>query len=151
MSEIEDLKEEINSLKKQMNELETIIKNLMNMHRNVLERLSTNSEVEKRYINLLSLYERFGRISPSLIPEIDDPVSERIVEVLLDKKSANVTQITGAVRRKRGSASRHTVRDRLGKLEEEEVVEKVEQGRGKNYRLTEGVIEKWAELLGIKK
>ena len=151
MTEKEDLRNEIKSLKSQVNALEGMVKNLMNMHKNVLESLSIGSEVEDRYIKLLSVYERFGRISTSIMPEIEDPVSERIVEVLLSEKSANISQITRGVRQKRGSGSRHTIRKRLNKLENKGVVEKSDDGNGKNYRLTQEIVEKWAKMLGIKK
>lgn len=151
MSEKEELRNEIKSLKNQVNTLEEMLKNFMNMHKNLLESLSIGSEIEDRYIKLLSLYDRFGRISASIMPKIDDSISERIVEVLLRQKSANVSQITRVVRQKRGSGSRHTIRDRLEKLEKEGVVERIDKGKGKTYHLTQEVVKKWAEKLGIKK
>ncbi|MFW6140966.1 MAG: BlaI/MecI/CopY family transcriptional regulator [Candidatus Saliniplasma sp.] len=147
----EELKKEIESLKKQVDTMQGMLKNLMDMHKNVLQKVSMDSDIEKRYLNMLSLYKRYGKISPSVLPDIKDPISENIVEILLDTKSANITQITERMRHKKGSASRHTVRDRLKKLEEKNVVKRVESGTGKNYTLTDKIIEKWAELLGIKK
>ena len=151
MAEKEDLRKEIKSLKSQVDTLEGMVKNLMNMHKNVLEELSIGTEVEDRYIKMLSIYERFGRISTSVMPEIEDPVSERIVEVLLDKKSANISQITREVRQKRGSGSRHTIRKRLKDLEDRDIVKKFGGSRGKSYRLTPEIVEEWAEMLGIKR
>ncbi|MFW5898472.1 MAG: BlaI/MecI/CopY family transcriptional regulator [Candidatus Saliniplasma sp.] len=147
----EELKKEIESLKKQVDTMQGMLKNLMDMHKNVLQKVSMDSDIEKRYLKMLSLYKRYGKISPSVLPDIKDPISENIVEILLDTKSANITQITERMRHKKGSASRHTVRDRLKKLEEKNVVKRVESGTGKNYTLTDKIIEKWAELLGIKK
>ncbi len=151
MPEDDELREEIKSLKSQVNNLESMLENLMNMHRNVLDKLSTNSEVEKKYIQMLSLSQRYGKISPSLMKEIDDPVMESIVEVLLSSNQAlNITQITERLRVKRGSASRHTVRGRLKVLEERNVVRRVESSKGKGYVLTEEIVDRWAKLLGIK-
>lgn len=147
----EELKKEIESLKKQVYTMQGMLKNLMDMHKNVLQKVSMDSDIEKRYLKMLSLYKRYGKISPSVLPDIKDPISENIVEILLDTKSANITQITERMRHKKGSASRHTVRDRLKKLEEKNVVKRIESGTGKNYTLTDKIIEKWAELLGIKK
>ena len=151
MNEGEELREEIESLKSQLNVMEGMLHTIMDMHKNVLKKVSTDSDIEKRYLRMLSLYKRYGRISPSLLTEIDDPISESIVEVLLNKETANRTQITERVREKRGSSSRHTVRNRLKKLEEKRVVTKTEEGHGKVYKLTNQILEKWAKVLGIKK
>ncbi len=151
MPEDEELQEEIRTLKSQVSNLERMLESLMNMHRNVLEKVSTSSDIEKRYIRLLSLYQRYGKISPSLLPDIDDPVMESIVEVLLSSgKPLNITQITERLRAKRGKASRHTVRDRLKLMESRNVVKEIDDTHGKGYALTEEVIDKWAKLLGIK-
>lgn len=151
VEEEEELREEIESLKSQLNVMEGMLHTIMDMHKNVLEKVSTDTSTEKRYLRMLSLYKRYGRISPSLIPEIDDPISESIVEVLLDKETANITQITEQLREKRGSASRHTVRDRLKKLEKKGVVVEHDEGHGRTYKLTDRILEKWAKVLGIKK
>lgn len=148
--EEEDLREEIDSLKKQLNSMESMLKNIMDMHKNLLERVSTSSDVEQRYVKMLSLYQRFGKISPSVIPEIKDPISEAIVEILLDASALNITQITERLREKKGSASRHTVRARLKEMEEKGIVKKEDSGQGKSYSLTGKIIDKWAKLLGIK-
>ena len=148
----EELKEEIDSLKKQLSVMEGMMENLMNMHKNVLEKLTVNTDVEQRYLKMLSVYQRFGKVSPSALPGIDDQISECIVEILLDANSLNITQITERMREKRGSASRHTVRNRLKKLEDKGIVTMSEdETYGKGYSLTQSTIDSWAELLGIKK
>ncbi len=147
----DELREEIRSLKGQVKNLERMLENLMNLHSNVLDKLSTNSEIERKYIQMLSLYKRHGKVSPSLLPEIDDPIMEGIVELMLSSGGTlNITQITERLRHKRGSASRHTVRDRLKKLEKRKVVREMEESHGKGYVLTEYILDKWAKLLGIK-
>ncbi len=150
MSE-EELREEVESLKDQISNLDSMLQNLMNIHKNVLEKVSTNSDLEERYIRMLSLYKEFGRISPSLLSDIDDPIFENILEILFDSNSLNITEITERLRDKRGSASRHTVRERLKTLENEGLIKKSDKGKGKNYVLTRETINKWAEMLGIKK
>ena len=148
----EELKEEIDSLKKQLSVMEGMIENLMSMHKNVLEKVSVNTDVEQRYLRMLSVYQSFGKVSPSALTGIDDPISETIVEILLDANSLNITQITERMREKRGSASRHTVRNRLQRLEEKGIVTMNEGDNfGKGYSLTQSTIDDWAELLGIKK
>ncbi|MGM0405651.1 MAG: helix-turn-helix domain-containing protein [Thermoplasmatota archaeon] len=149
--ENEEMKEEIENLKAQINTMQGMLENLMNMHKNVLKKVSTDSDIEKRYLKMLSLYQRYGKISPSVLPGIEDYISENIVEILLDAKNANITQITERLRHRKGSASRHTVRDRLKDLENEGIVKKEDTGKGKMYTLTNKTIDKWAELLGIKK
>ncbi len=151
MSDEEELRDEIRSLKAQVSNLEQMLERFMNIHGSVLSNLSTNSEVERKYIQMLSLYRRYGRVSPSLLPEIDDPVSESIVELLLTTEvPLNISQIAERLREKRGSSSRHTVRDRLNSLEEKNVVRRVEGSHGKGYVLTDSILDKWAKLLGIK-
>ncbi|MFW5953225.1 MAG: helix-turn-helix domain-containing protein [Candidatus Natronoplasma sp.] len=149
--EEKDLKEDIEALQKQINGLETMLNNLINMHRNVLERASAASELEERYMKMLSIYKKFGNISPARLSGIKDPISEKIVEILFDKEGLNITQITGRLRKKKGTASRHTVRKKLKILEKEGIVKKTTDGKGKSYQLTEKAINRWAEMLGIKK
>lgn len=151
MAEEEELREEIDDLKDQVSSLENMLENLMDVHKNVLEKVSVNSDMEKKYLEMLSLYKRFGHISPSLIMDTDDPISEDIVELLLDSSGLNITQITERLREKRGRASRHTVRERLQGLEKEGVITRTEGDKGKNYSLSDRTIDKWAKLLGIKK
>lgn len=151
MAEEEELQEEVESLKDQLGNLESMLQNLMNMHKNVLEKVSTNSDLEDRYIRMLSLYKEFGRISPSLLSDIDDSISEEILIILFDSSSLNITEITERLRDKKGSASRHTVRDRLKKLKNKGLIKKIKKGKGKNYALTRETVNKWAEMLGIKK
>jgi len=150
-SKEKELKEDIEALKKQISGLENMINNLMNLHKTVLDKASAASEVEDRYMKMLSIYKKFGKISPAQLSGIKDPISEKIVEILFDNKSLNITQITGRLREKKGSASRHTVRKKLRALEKEGVVKKTDGGKGKNYELTEEKINEWAEMLGIKK
>ncbi len=150
-SKEKELKEDIEALKKQISGLENMINNLMNLHKTVLDKASAASEVEDRYMKMLSIYKKFGNISPAQLSGIKDPISEKIVEILFDNKSLNITQITGRLREKKGSASRHTVRKKLRALEKEGVVKKTDEGKGKNYELTEEKINEWAEMLGIKK
>ena len=150
-SKEEELKDEIESLKNQINGLENMITSLMNMHKTVLSKASAASEVEDRYMKMLSIYKRFGNISPAQISGVKDPISEKIVEILFDSNSLNITQITGRLREKKGSASRHTVRKKLKTLEEKGVVKKTEDGKGKYYELKQEKIDEWAEMLGIKK
>ena len=147
----EELKDEIESLKNQINGLENMINSLMNIHKTVLSKASAATEVEDRYMKMLSIYKRFGNISPAQISGIKDPISEKIVEILFDSNSLNITQITGRLREKKGSASRHTVRKKLKTLEEKGVVKKTDDGKGKYYELKQEKIDEWAEMLGLKK
>ncbi len=147
----DELEEEIRSLRSQVNNLQHMLENLMNMHHNVLDKLSSNSDIERKYVRMLSLYQRYGKISPSLLPEVKDPMEEAIVEVLLTSgRPLNITQIAERLRESRGSGSRHTVRNRLRSMESRNVVRQVDIPNGKGYALTEEVVDGWAKLLGIK-
>lgn len=152
--EKEELREEIESLRSQVKDLENMLDKFMNLHKDVIEKASVASEVENSYMNMLSMYKRFGRISPAQVTSVNDPISEKIVEILFDAAPLNITHITGRLREKKGSASRHTVRKKLKDLEEEGVVKKVrreDQKKGKQYELTDKTVNKWAEVLGINK
>ncbi len=159
MSEEEDVKErelkdEIESLRDQVKGLENMLEELMDLHKSVLDKASVASDIEKRYMRMLSLYKKFGRISPAQLTSVEDPISEKIVEILFDEKNLNITQITGRLREKKGSASRHTVRKKLKELEEDNIVKETESedpNKGKYYEITDEVVNRWAKMLGINK
>lgn len=62
------LREEIVLLREQKDSIENMLRTLTNMHRNLLDKLTTSSVIEQRYVKMLSIYQCFGRISPSIFP-----------------------------------------------------------------------------------
>ncbi|MFQ5986460.1 MAG: transcriptional regulator, partial [Thermoplasmata archaeon] len=59
------------------------------------------------------------------------------------------SQITEAVRKLRGKASRRIVRERLQTLESRGVVVVSTQSRGKVYDVSEETVRRWSKVLGL--
>jgi hypothetical protein len=104
----------------------------------------------QNYLRIVDLALKHGGLSPEmLIPEIKDPISKDIVKVLLRRSNQNITQITDSLRNERGSASRRIVREKIKILEEMDIVEPGGDKKVPTYHLTEKVLIKWSQLLGI--
>ena len=59
------------------------------------------------YYRLIELYMKYGKISPEVaLPGVKDDISKIIVQVLFERNGQNISQITDAVKTKRGTASR---------------------------------------------
>ena len=102
------------------------------------------------YFRLVDLALKHGGLSPEmLLPEVKDPISRDIVKVLLKRNDLNITQIADALRDERGSASRRIVREKLKILEDLNIVEQKGKKGTPTYNLTEEVLRKWSQLLGI--
>ncbi|MDO8056573.1 MAG: hypothetical protein Q6361_06905 [Candidatus Hermodarchaeota archaeon] len=86
-----------------------------------------------------SLFEMMGRFTgrqrlAQRFPEIGkDEISRLMVEALKEGKPLNISQLTVAVRRQRGTASRRIVRERLQRLEELGIVEESHQTKKATY------------------
>jgi DNA-binding transcriptional ArsR family regulator len=138
-----DLAEEVKKLNKRISELEKMLSALTKPLQNV-------GTTTQNYLRLTSLLLNHGGLTPDLIlPEIKDDISREIVRVLLERKEQNISQITELVRSKRGSASRRIIRERLGYLEEKDIVKKHQKASRYVYSLTDKVIKKWSQMLGF--
>jgi DNA-binding transcriptional ArsR family regulator len=94
-----------------------------------------------------SLFEMMGRFTGRQrlvrrFPEIGkDEISRLMVEALEEGKPLNISQLTVAVRRQRGTASRRIVRERLQRLEELGIVEESHQTKkAVYYKLAAGAL-----------
>lgn len=104
----------------------------------------------QKYLRLVDLALRHGGISPEmLLPEVKDPISKDIIKVLVDKNGQNISQITESLRARRGSASRRVVREKLKALEEQSIVERKGEKAVPIYYISDEVLRKWSQLLGI--
>jgi hypothetical protein len=63
----------------------------------------------------------------------------------------NISQITEDIRKRKGSASRRIVSARLDSLVDKGVLV-VETGKkSKSYKISESVVKKWSQVLGLSK
>lgn len=114
-----------------------------------IEKLQTLS---RGYLRLLDLVQRHGGVSPGLaVPELKDDISRHIVAVLLEQGDRNVSQITEAVKGKRGTASRRIVRKRLEELAAQGLVLVSREGRNRTFRVSPEVERRWSQVLGFPK
>lgn len=137
-------------LPKQIKELNRRIAELEGMMARLMAPVQEMQKSAQKYLRLVDLALRHGGISPELLlPEVKDPILKEIVKVLIEKSGQNISQVTERVRARRGSASRRVVRERLKVLEEEGIVEQRGEGAVPTYYLSEEVLRKWSQLLGI--
>ncbi len=106
--------------------------------------------IAERYFHLLELYQRHGVVSVDVIlPEVKDAISKEISRIVMDHTGYNITQVTEELRARTGSASRRVVRARLQELNDLGVVTVEGGSRGNAYRISDRVIAKWSQVLGL--
>jgi DNA-binding transcriptional ArsR family regulator/uncharacterized coiled-coil protein SlyX len=151
--EKEALQEDIQELSTRVAELEEVLSEATRPIGDLWSQLEAMKSMAGNYFRLLELYQRDGKISPeAVLPELKDPISIEIVRVLFDQGDLNVSELTERLRARRGSASRTSVRERLIGMAEEGIVV-VEAGpKGvSHYSISEGVMDKWFRLLGLRR
>jgi DNA-binding transcriptional ArsR family regulator len=143
--ERDELRREVRRLGARIGELE----DLLSRFREPFGRLE---DISRGYFRLLELYMRFGEVSPeTAIPGLKDPISREIVSALFRRSGQNISELTDAVRTRRGSASRRIVRERLAELEGQGVVRGEQRKKTVEYSISEEVARKWSEMLGFFK
>ena len=141
----DDLKDEVKKLNKRIAELEELLEELQAPFRQLQKAASG-------YYKFIDLYLKYGEVSPDIIiPNIKDPISKDIINALFERNGQNISQLTEAVRAKRGSASRRIIRQKLAKLEEDGYVNSVKTKKAVDYYISEELARKWSELLGFNK
>jgi DNA-binding transcriptional ArsR family regulator len=141
----EDLKEEVRKLSARIGELEGLLRQLR-------EPFGQLQDISSNYFRLIELYMRFGEVSPgSTVPGLKDPISRDIVNALFQRSGQNISELTDAVRRRRGSASRRIVRQRLADLEKDGIVRGETTKRAVEYHVSDEVVRKWSQMLGFLK
>ncbi|MEK6987500.1 MAG: hypothetical protein AABX97_05310 [Candidatus Thermoplasmatota archaeon] len=147
-----DLQEDVRELRKQVEALREALSQVARPYSELAGYVEQLQELTRGYFRILDLYARHGSLSPDLvIPGLKDDISRHIVSVLVDRGDRNISQITEAVKGKRGTASRRIVRERLEELERQGVVVSSPAPRGRTFRVSDEVVSRWSEVLGLSK
>ncbi len=147
---VEDEEVDLEALAQRMEQLEKAIDRLSEPYGQLVGYMGRLQEISRSYFRLLDLLQRYGSLSPEMaIPEIKDPISKEIVQVLFEKGGRNISQIAEALRARRGTASRRIVRERLKTLESRGVVVSSGGSRGNVYDISEATVHRWSEVLGL--
>ena len=148
----EDLRKEIRKLRAQIEGLRTALSDVAKPYTELLAYLERLQDTSRGYFRILDLYAKYGKVSPDLVIQgLKDDISRHIVAALFDKPDRNISQITEAVKGKRGTASRRIVRQRLEELQREGIVVATPGSRVRTFRVAEEVAEKWSQVLGVPK
>jgi len=147
-----ELQHDVRELRKQVEALREALGKVTEPYREIASYLDKLQGLASGYFHLLDLYAKYGAVSPDLvIPGLKDDVSRHIVLALFDRPDRNISQITEAVKGKRGTASRRIVRERLENLQRQGIVVATSGSRIRTFRVAEEVAEKWSQVLGVPK
>jgi len=142
----------IQELTERIAQLEEAIRQVSVPYGQLAAQLATFQDTVGKYFRLMDLYQRYGVVSvDTILPEVKDPISKDILRILLDHPDLNISQLTDELKGRRGSSSRRIVREKLNELAEMKLVVE-ETGRNeRSYRLSEDVVKRWSQVLGLTK
>lgn len=147
-----ELQDDVRELRRQVEALREALAKVAEPYRELAGYMEQLQTIARGYFRLLDLYAKHGAVSPDVVvPGLKDDISKAILTVLFEKGDRNISQITEAVKGKRGTASRRIVRERLQGLVEQGVVVASGASRGRTYRVSEEVTAKWSQVLGLSK
>ena len=147
-----DLQDDVRELRKQVEALREVLGEVAEPYREMAAYFDQLQTITRGYFRLLDLYTKHGAVSPDLvIPGLKDDISKHIVTALFEKGDRNISQITESVKGKRGTASRRIVRERIQELEGQGVLVSARGPRGRTFRVSEDIVEKWSQVLGFPK
>lgn len=147
-----DLQDDVRELRKQVEALREALAQVGEPYRQLAEYFDQLQTIARGYFRLLDLYAKHGAVSPNVVvPGLKDDISKAILTALFEKGDRNISQITDAVKGKRGTASRRIVRERLQELVKQGVVVEAAASRGHTYRVSDEVAAKWSQVLGLSK
>jgi len=142
----------LEELTKRISELEESLQAVSRPYTELVQQLSMFQDTVQRYFRLMDLYQKFGVVSvDTILPQVKDPISKEILRILLDKPGLNISEITEELKNRRGSSSRRIVRDKLAQLVEEKLVIERPGKKEKEYEISEEVVRKWSQVLGLSK
>ena len=146
------LQDDVRELRKQVEALREALAAVAAPSREIAGYVAQLQTIARGYFRLLDLYAKRGAVSPDVVvPGLKDDISKAILTALFEKGDRNISQITEAVKGKRGTASRRIVRERLQDLVQRGAVVATPGPRGNTYRISEEVAEKWSQVLGFSK
>jgi len=152
MAREEEVRRDLRELKEQVEALRETLTRVAEPYSELVAYLGQFQTISRSYFRMLELYQKYGSVSPDLvIPGLKDDISKHIVLALFDRGDRNISQITEAIKAKRGTASRRIVRERLEELEREGVVVSASGSRGRTFRVSEEIVRKWSQVLGLAK
>jgi DNA-binding transcriptional ArsR family regulator len=147
-----DLRKEIRELREQMEALSSAFDRIARPYGQLFEYLERFQGLASSYFRVLDLYQKFGSVSPEIVvPGLKDPIAKEIVKALFEKGDRNVSQITDAVKARRGTASRRIVRGKLEGLVAQGVVRVQGEGKIRTFEIAPEIVKKWSQVLGLAK
>jgi DNA-binding transcriptional ArsR family regulator len=142
---IEELTERISSLEASLREVTV-------PYAQLVQQLGQFQNVVNKYFRLLDLYQKHGVIAVDVIlPQVKDPMSREIMRILMDHPGFNISEVADELRVRTGTSSRRIVRAKLEDLAKEGLITEVRDKKVKGYRVSDDVIKKWSEVLGLSK
>jgi len=148
----DDLLKEIGELRSEVVALPTALSDVTRPYAELMAYGDRLQDVSRGYFRVLELFTKYGKVSPDLvIPGLKDDISRHIVVALFDQPDRNISQITEAVKGKRGTASRRIVRARLVDLQRQGIIVATPGSRNRTFRVADEVAEKWSQVLGVSK
>src|SRR6059036_1122010 len=148
----EDIRKDLRELREQIEALREAFSRVTQPYSELAGALERLQDFSRGYLRIMDLVQRYGGISPDLaVPGVKDDISRHIVAALLDRGERNISEITEAVKGRRGTASRRIVRERLADLERQGIVVATPGSRPRTFRVAEEVADKWSQVLGVAK
>ncbi len=147
-----DGSKQIEELTERIAQLEEAIRQVSIPYAELVSQLSNFQGTVGKYFRLMDLYQRYGIVSiDTILPEVKDPISKDLLRILLDRPGLNISQLTEELKSRRGSSSRRIVRVKLGELTGQKLIIEGAGRNEKTYRLSEEVVRKWSQVLGLSK
>ena len=148
----QDLRKEIQELREQVEVLNAALDRVARPYGQLFEYLERFQGIAKSYFRVLDLYQKYGSVSPEVVvPGLKDPISKEILKALFEKGDRNISQITEAVKARRGTASRRIVRGKLESLVAQGTVVAEGDAKVRTFAIAPAVVEKWSQVLGLAK
>ena len=142
----------IEELTQRIEQLEETLQQVARPYSELVHQLTLFQGTVQKYFRLMDLYQKHGVVSiDTILPQVKDPISKEVMRILLDKPGLNISEVTEELRARRGSSSRRIVRERLGELLSEGLVVEKADRKEKTYEISEEVVRKWSQVLGLSK